>query len=157
MVFLPPTYPMKRPIRCTCLREVNEDGSDATWSLCTWHEEKAQWAAQATHLHDPAFCQQCGAVGEREELRAALERGVLLPEPEGDGWQDEVRITKGDLHELLNRHAVTRVNAALTALAAAPPPALCEDCEQPKDAMVHRVMDRHRFVVPEPEETTDDR
>ena len=39
-----------------------------------------------------------------------LAPGALLPEPEGDGWDTEVRMTKRDLHELLNRHALSRAS-----------------------------------------------
>ena len=47
------------------------------------------------------------------ELRRWLEQAVVLPDASGDHWNAEVRMTKHDLMELLNSHAVAQVNAAL--------------------------------------------
>lgn len=68
----------------------------------------ARETGQTVHVGLQPSCQ--------DNIREDLTKGVLLSEPEGDGWDDEVRMSKRDLHQLLNRHAVTRVNAALNAL-----------------------------------------
>lgn len=44
----------------------------------------------------------------------------LLPEPEGEGWEQKVIITKRDLHGLLNQHIQMGWDAAIEAEAAAP-------------------------------------
>lgn len=40
-------------------------------------------------------------------------REALLPEPTGDGWDDEVRMTKRTLHSLMNQHIEIGYRAAL--------------------------------------------
>ena len=67
-------------------------------------------------LDDPAIAAALAQPAPALDLDA-LREALPLPEPEGPGWDDEVRISRRDLHALLNRHAVSRYDECRATLA----------------------------------------